>query len=88
MLLRGKGMQDQNCQTFAFTAEFKPSAFSFMSAFDAHVTESLTAIIILMAVLLFGSVFGLPIIDILISMIYGVIILVIVRERIKPVSRT
>ena len=81
-------MQEKNNQAFAFAAEFDPSASSFMSAYESHITLALTAIITQMAVLLFGSVFGLPIIDILISMIYGVIILVIVREKIKPVSRT
>ena len=74
-------MQHQNYQAFAFAAESERSASSFMSAYDAYITQALTAIITLMAVLLFGSVFGLPVIAILISMIFGAIILVTVRGK-------
>ncbi len=49
---------------------------------------NLTAIITLMAVVLFGSVSGVLAINILIVIILGVIIHVIVRENAKPVSRT
>ncbi len=81
-------MQKKNYQAFAFAAGTESSASSFVCAFDAYRTKALTAIITLMAVLLFGSVFGLPVITILISMIFGVIIPVIVRKKVKPAGRT
>ena len=47
----------------------------------------MTAIILLMAVFLFGAVFGALAIDILITIILGVIIRVIVHENAQSVSR-
>ena len=74
-------MQKNNYRTFKFSAEDGCSDSYFMSAYDTHTTQALTAIITLMAVLLHSSVFSSPVIDILISMTLGVIILVIVRGK-------
>ena len=66
-------------------AEKNDSASCFMSAASVTIMKTLAAISIMMAVLLFCS---LSLLDILISIILGVIVLVIVRGETKPVSRT
>ena len=71
----------------AFTAEENNSAYCGMPAAFSHASEILTAIISMMAVVLFLSVFGHLALAVLISIILGVIIL-IVRGKKQPVSRT
>ncbi len=76
-------------KSFKTSAEFTDSASSYAhAASDAYFAKTLTAIIAMMAVVLFAAVRDLVILDVLISIIIGGIILVIVREKAEPVSRT
>lgn len=59
-----------------------------MSAFDAYSAKTMTAIITMMAVVLYAVVLHLIVPDVIISIIIGAIILVIVRKKAEPVSRT
>ena len=82
-------MQDQMNKSFAASADFTGTASSCASAAsDAYFAKTLTAIIAMMAVVLFAAVRHVPALDILISIITGAIILVIVRGKAEPVSRT
>ncbi len=81
-------MQNQMNKSFAYAAESCDPASCNTSASDAYFAKTLTAIITMMAVVLFAAVRHIIALDILISIITGVIILVIVRGEAKPVSRT
>lgn len=72
---------------FSNAAENSNSAFCAMPADCVYIREILTAIIEMMAVVLFLSVFGHLALAVIISIIPGVIIL-IVRGKNQPVSRT
>ena len=72
-------------QHYSWKAENNAPAFCAMSADTSH--EFYTAIIPLMAVIFIAAVRNPLVIDGLISIILGVIILM-VRGKIKPVSRT
>ena len=81
-------MQSQMKNSFAYAAESCDPASYYMSDFDVYSAKTLTAIITMMAVIMFASVFPLLVLDIFISIISGIIILVTVRGKDKPVSRT
>ena len=81
-------MRNNDFYQDAAAAEYKGSASCAMSAADFQTIKTITAIVIMMAVLLFSSVCHVLPIDILISIILLGIILVIVRGKDKPVSRT
>ena len=81
-------MQNPMAFSFACTAEsYDPASYN-MSAFDAYSAKTLTAIITMMAVVLFAVARHLIVPDVIISIIIGAIILVIVRKKAEPVSRT
>ncbi len=80
-------MQNYSGAQFAYEAENNNSASCGMSAAPLYIPEVLTAIITMMAVVLYLSVVGHLASVILISIICGVIIL-IVRGKYQPVSRT
>ena len=82
-------MQHPMKKAFAASAEFTNSDSSCASAAsDAYFAKTLTAIITMMAVVLFAVVRHLIVPDVLISIIIGAVILVIVRKKAEPVSRT
>ena len=82
-------MQHPMEKSFAASAEFTNSDSSCASAAsDAYIAKTLTAIIAMMAVVLFAVIRHLVILDILITIIIGAVILVIVRGKAEPVSRT
>ena len=74
-------MQYQMKKSNFCAAEDMCSASYNASASDAYTAKTLTAIIAMMAVVLFGVIRHLIIMDVLISIISGLAILVIVRER-------
>jgi hypothetical protein len=86
MMTKGTRMRKYSDQQFANTAECNFSAYRSMFA-DACLFREVTAIIALMAVILFVSVYKHLVTDILISVILGIIIL-IVRRKSNFVSRT
>ena len=82
-------MQHPMEKSFAASAEFTNSDSSCASAAsDAYFAKTLTAIIAMMAVVLFAVVHRLIVPDVIIAIIIGAIILVIVRGKAEPVSRT
>ena len=82
-------MQHPMEKSFAASAEFTNSDSSCASAAsDAYFAKTLTAIIAMMAVVLFAVIRHLVILDILITIMIGAVILVIVRGKAEPVSRT
>ena len=80
-------MQNFSNAKFAFAAEGSNSVSCGMPAAFTHVFGNLTAIISMMAVVLYLSVFSHLALTVIISIILGVIIL-IVRGKNQPVSRT
>ena len=78
-------MENFSNQQYSWEAENNAASCA-MSA-DTPTTDFCAAIISLMAVIFIGSVCDPLVIDILISIIPGIIILM-VRGKIKPVSRT
>ena len=81
-------MQNLKAFSFACAAESNDPASYNMSASDAYFAKTLTAIITMMAVVLYAVVLHLIVPDVIISIIIGAIILVIVRKKAEPVSRT
>ena len=81
-------MQNQKAFSFAYAAESSDPASYNMSASDAYSAKTLTAIMTMMAVVLFTVIRHLIVPDVIIAIIIGAIILVIVREKAEPVSRT
>lgn len=81
-------MQNLKAFSFASAAESNDPASYNMSASDAYSAKTLTAIMTMMAVVLFAAVRRLIVPDVIIAIIIGAIILVIVREKAEPVSRT
>lgn len=79
-------MRKSSNQHFAWTAENNASASCSMSA-DALTMDFPAAIISMMAVIFIIAVCNHLALNVIISIILGVIIL-IVRGKIKPVSRT
>lgn len=73
--------------SFACKAGSECSVLYNMSASDAYFAKTLTAIIAMMAVVLFTVIRHLLVLGVLITIIIGGGILVIVRENAKPVSR-
>lgn len=80
-------MQEYYKAQFSNAAENSNSAFCAMPADCVYFRKILTAIISMMAVVLYLSVFGHLALAVIISIIFGVIIL-IVRGSNQPVSRT
>ena len=80
-------MQSYSNAQFAYAADGSNSASCGMPAAFTYLSGILTAIISMMAVVLYLSVFGHLALTVLISIISGVIIL-IVRGKNQPVSRT
>ena len=74
--------------SYAYAAESCDPASDNMSASCAYSAKTMTAIITMMAVVLFAVARHLIVPDVLISIIIGAIILVIVRGKAEPVSRT
>lgn len=74
-------MQCQMKNSNFCAAEDKRSASYNASASDAYLAKTMTAIIAMMAVVLFGVIRHLIILDVLISIISGLAILVIVRGK-------
>ena len=81
-------MQNLKAFSFACAAESSDPASYNMSAFDAYSAKTMTAIITMMAVVLYTVIRHLIVPDVIISIIIGAIILVIVRKKAEPVSRT
>ena len=81
-------MQNPKAFSFACAAESNDPASYNMSASDAYSAKTMTASITMMAVVLFAVVRHLIVPDVLISIIIGAVILVIVRKKAEPVSRT
>lgn len=79
-------MRNYASRKFAFAAEQNDSAFYAMFS-NAFIMQSLAAIIPLMAFVLFIFVCGHLALNVIISVILGVIIF-IVRDILEPVSRT
>ena len=75
-------MQNPMECAFTYAAESNNSAsWNMSAAFDAYFAKILTAIMIMMAVVLFAAVDHLPVLDILITGILGVILIIVRGEE-------